>query len=173
METGNGTEQEVETGHMTESYLNILQESLEKKLQVMAEIQKYSLLQQEIFQSEEADLEKYDEYVDKKDELLEKLTALDNGFETLYKGLSEELQGNRERYAGQIRRLQELVTKVTEDSVAIQAQEKRNKKLVEDYFRRARAGIAQNRRSSRAAYDYYRSMSGSGVETSQLYDTKK
>ena len=116
METGNGTEQEVETGHMTESYLNILQESLEKKLQVMAEIQKYSLLQQEIFQSEEADLEKYDEYVDKKDELLEKLTALDNGFETLYKGLSEELQGNRERYAGQIRRLQELVTKVTEDS---------------------------------------------------------
>lgn len=158
---------------MTENYLNILEESLEKKLQVMAMIQKYSLLQQELFQSQNADLDKFDEYVDKKDELLEELIALDNGFEALYREVSKELQDNREKYGEQIRRLQELVTRVTEGSVTIQSQEVRNKKLVEDYFRREREGIAKNRRSSRAAYDYYRSMSGSAVETSQLYDSKK
>lgn len=158
---------------MTGNYLKILEESLEKKLQVMDEIQKYSLLQQEVFQPQNADLEKFDEYVDKKDELLEELTALDNGFETLYREVSGELQDNREKYAEQIGRLQKLVTKVTEASVAIQAQEARNKKLVENYFRRERSGLAQNRKSSKAAYDYYRSMSGSGAETSQLYDNKK
>ncbi len=158
---------------MTKSYLNILEESLEQKLQIMAEIQKYSVLQQEVFQSQEADLDRFDEYVDKKDVLLQKLTALDSGFEALYRNVSEELKGNREKYADQIRRLQELVSRVTEDSVAIQAQEARNKKLVEDYFRKERTGLAQNRKSSSAAYNYYKSMSGSGAETSQLYDSKK
>ena len=158
---------------MTENYLNILEESLEKKLQVMAQIQEYSLLQQEIFQSQDADLEKFDECVDKKDKLLLELTALDSGFETLYQNVAEELQDNREKYAEQIRRLQELVTRVTEESVAIQTQEARNKKLVEDHFRRQREGIAKNRRSSKAAYDYYKGMSSSGGETSMLYDNKK
>lgn len=158
---------------MTENYLNILEESLEKKLQIMAKIQKYSLLQQEIFQSQDADLDKFDEYVDKKDALLTELTALDNGFETLYGNVSRELQDNREKYAEQIRRLQELVSRVTEGSVTIQTQEARNKKLVEDYFRREREGIAKNRRSSRAAYNYYKNMSGSAAETSYLYDNKK
>lgn len=158
---------------MTENYLNILEESLEKKLQIMAKIQKYSLLQQEIFQSQDADLDKFDEYVDKKDALLTELTALDNGFETLYGNVSRELQDNCEKYAEQIRRLQELVSRVTEGSVTIQTQEARNKKLVEDYFRREREGIAKNRRSSRAAYNYYKNMSGSAAETSYLYDNKK
>lgn len=158
---------------MTENYLDILEESLEKKLQVMAKIQKYSLLQQEAFQAQEADLDRFDEYVNKKDELIEELTALDNGFEALYRNVSRELQDNRDKYADQIRRLQELVAKVTEGSVTIQTQEARNKKLVEDYFRRERDGIAKNRKSSRAAYNYYKSMSGSGSETSQWYDSKK
>ncbi len=158
---------------MTEDYLSILEESMEKKLQVMAEIQKYSLLQQEIFMAQDADLDKFDEYVDKKDELLRELAALDNGFETLYGNVSKELQDHREKYAEQIKRIQELVTRVTEASVTIQTQEARNKKLVEDYFRRERAGIAKNRRSSKAAFDYYRGMSGSAAETSKLYDNKK
>ncbi len=158
---------------MTENYLNILEESLEKKLQVMAEIQEYSLRQQEIFQAQDVDLDKFDEYVDKKSELLEKLTALDSGFETLYQNVSRELQEDREKYAGQIKRLQELVTKVTEESVTIQTQEARNKKLVEDFFRKERAGIAQNRKSSKAAYDYYKSMSGSGAASSRHYDSRK
>ena len=36
---------------MTENYLTLLEESLKRKLQVMDEIQKYNLRQQEIFQS--------------------------------------------------------------------------------------------------------------------------
>lgn len=158
---------------MTGNYLKILEESMEKKLQVMDEIQKYSLLQQEVFQSQDVQLDRFDEYVDKKDGLLEELMTLDNGFETLYREVSGELQDNRGKYAEQIGRLQKLVEKVTEASVAIQAQEARNKKLVEDYFRRERSGLAQNRKSSSAAYNYYKSMSGSGAETSMLYDSKK
>lgn len=158
---------------MTGNYLKVLEESLEKKLQVMAEIQKYNLRQQEIFQAQDVDLAEYDKCVDKKGEFIDELMDLDSGFETLYRNVEQELQDSRQKYADQIKRLQELVARVTEESVKIQAQEARNKKQVEDYFRKERAGIAQSRKNSKAAYDYYKSMSGSGYAPSQFYDNKK
>lgn len=158
---------------MTENYLNILEESLQKKLQVMAKIQDYNLRQQEIFRSDNVELDKFDEYVAEKGALIDELTALDNGFETLYGKVAEELADNRERYAEQIKRLQELVSRVTEESVGIQAQEARNKKLVEDYFRRERNSLNRNRKSSKAAYDYYKSMSQTNVVPPQFMDNKQ
>lgn len=158
---------------MTENYLKVLEESLEQKLRIMEKIQEYSLRQQEIFQAQDVDLEEYDKCVNQKSALIEEITALDSGFETLYRNVERELQNNRPKYAEQIKRLQGLVASVTEESVTIQAQEARNKKQVEDYFRRERAGIAQNRKNSKAAFDYYKSMSGSGYATPQFYDNKK
>ncbi|MCI9188788.1 MAG: flagellar protein FliT [Lachnospiraceae bacterium] len=144
---------------MTGNYLALLEESLRKKLQVMAEIQDYNLRQQRIFQSNEVNLDKFDEYVDEKGKLIDRLTALDNGFEKLYANVAEELSGNREQYAAQIKILQGLVTKVTEQSVAIQAQETRNKKMMEDFFRKERDGIRMGRKTSKAAIGYYKTMS--------------
>lgn len=76
---------------MTEKYLNIMEESLEKKLQILEGIQGYNLRQQEILQAQEVELEQFDECVDRKGELIEELTALDSGFEALYENLSKEL----------------------------------------------------------------------------------
>lgn len=158
---------------MTENYLNVLEESLEKKIQILTKIQEFNLRQQEILQAQDVEVEKFDECVDRKGELIEELTELDSGFEALYENLSKELQGNREKYAERIKRLQELVSDVMEQSVSIQAQEARNKKLVEDYFRKERVNIAQNRKNSRAAYDYYKSMSHSNVAPPQFLDSKQ
>lgn len=158
---------------MTGNYLTLLEESLRRKLQVMEEIQKYNMRQQEIFQSGEVDIDKFDEYVAEKGVLIDKLTALDSGFEKLYAKVSEELQGSREQYADQIRTLQGLVTQVTDRSVDIQAQEARNKKLVEDFFRRERDGIKICRKSTKAAIGYYKTMSKTAVVAPQFMDSKK
>lgn len=158
---------------MTGNYLTLLEESLRRKLQVMEEIQKYNMRQQEIFQSGEVDIDKFDEYVAEKGVLIDKLTALDSGFEKLYAKVSEELHGSREQYADQIRTLQGLVTQVTDRSVDIQAQEARNKKLVEDFFRRERDGIKIGRKSTKAAIGYYKTMSKTAVVAPQFMDSKK
>lgn len=158
---------------MTENYLTLMEESLQKKLQVMEEIQQYNLKQQELFQSEKADLDGFDEAVEEKGKLIEKLTALDNGFESLYSKVKKELEVDRDKYLDQIKRLQKLVTEVTETSVSIQAQEARNKKLIEEYFRKERDNIRSGRRSSKAAYDYYKNMNRSAVVMPQLMDKKK
>lgn len=156
-----------------ESQLNILSESLDQKLKVLEEIQQYNLKQEQAFKNGEADIAGFDEAVEEKDRLIEKLMRLDDGFETMYSKLAEELKGNRTQYAVQIKVLQEKIAKVTEMGVTIQAQEARNKKLVEDYFAKARAGVRQNRQSSKVAYDYYKSMSGANLAQSHFMDSKQ
>lgn len=158
---------------MTENYLTLLEESLQKKLQVMADIQKYNLRQLEIFQSGDVDMDRFDEYVSEKDALINRLTALDNGFEKLYAKVAKQLEGGREQYAPQIRRLKGLISEVTDVSMQIQAQEARNKKAIEDYFRKEREGIRNGRKSSKVAINYYKNMNKSSVVMPQFMDSKK
>lgn len=70
-------------------------------------------------------------------------------------------------------RIQELITQVTEKSVSIQAQEARNKKMVEDYFARERNRLRSGRQASKAAYGYYKSMSNTNVVPPQILDQKQ
>lgn len=158
---------------MTGNYLALLEESLRRKLQVMAEIQKYNLRQQELFQSGQADMEQFDESVAEKGRLIDKLTILDSGFEKLYANVADELKGNQGQYEVQIRTLRRLITEVTENSVSIQAQEARNKKLIEDFFKKEREGIKKGRQSSKAAIGYYKTMSKSAVVAPMFMDKKK
>ena len=156
-----------------ENQLHILSESLDQKIQILEQLKNLNELQERAFQKEEADLEAFDKAVDEKDSLIDSLMKLDDGFEIMYERLSKELQENRDVFASQIKELQKKIARVTELSVSIQAQEARNKKLVEDYFAKTRGAIRQNRQSSKAAYDYYKSMSGAGMSSAHFLDSKQ
>ena len=156
-----------------ESQLDILSESLDQKLSALQEIQEYNERQAQDFAEGRANLDSFDEAVEEKGRLIEKITKLDEGFELLYDRLAGELKDNRDRYAAQIKLLQDKISRVTELSVSIQAQEARNKKLVEAYFANARQGLNRNRKTSKAAYDYYKSMSGTAAQNSRFMDSKQ
>lgn len=155
------------------SQLTILAESLDKKLQVLERIQEYNRKQEAAFVEGQVTLEDFDEAVEQKGRLIEELTRLDEGFEIMYARLAEELQENRSRYAEQIRILQQKITVITDMSMSIQAQEKRNKQLVEQYFSRERTKLGESRKTSKAAFDYYRNMSNTAYVEPQMYDNKK
>ena len=150
-----------------------MSESLDRKLEVLQKIQEYNKRQEEVFSAEKVDIRQFDAAVEEKQHLIDEVVRLDDGFEILYEKLAKELEGNRQRYAAQIRELQKKVSRVTELSVTVQAQEARNKKLIENYFAKERAGIGQRRKNAKSAYDYYKSMSGSGYVQPQMYDNKK
>ena len=158
---------------MMDNYLGILEESLQKKLKVLEEIAVYNKEQEQLLGKESVSLEELDENMNHKDELIQKLTVLDEGFETLYERIKEQLLTNKDDYKEQIRKLQQLISQVTEKSVSIQAQEARNKKLIEDYFKKERSQLRQNRQSSKAAYDYYKSVNNANVVMPQMMDQKK
>ena len=156
-----------------DNQLTILAESLEKKIQVLTAIQEYNKRQEQVFTGKEVDMSGFDEAVEEKGKLIEQLTLLDEGFEILYAKLAEQLQGNREKYASEIRGLQQQIARITEMSVTIQAQEKRNKQLIEMYFSKSRSGLGEKRRASKAAYDYYKKVSNTSYIPPQFMDSKK
>ncbi len=154
------------------NYLTVLEESLQKKITVLEQIQEYNESQRQIFQEGNPKLNEFDSYIEEKAKLIDEINKLDNGFEILYSNVSAELQGNREKYATQIKALQELITQVTEKSVVIQAQEARNKALIEEYFAKQRSGIREGRKSSKAAIGYYKNMNKSNYVESHYLDSK-
>lgn len=150
----------------------ILSESLDMKIRVLHDIEKYNEEQRKAFDADEPDFESFDEAIEKKEELITRLEKLDEGFETLYKELESEIKINKQKYADQIKLIQNKIAEITDLSVSVQASEARNKNLVEQYFAKAKQGIKKNRISSRVAYDYYKNMSGTGVIGAQILDSK-
>lgn len=157
-----------------ESQLSILQESLVAKRQVLLEIQEYNKKQEAVFMAEEVDMSLFDEAIEEKERLIQKLTQLDDGFEAMYQNLAKELQGNREKYAKQIQILQQQIKEITDLGISIQAQEARNKSLIESFFSRERSNMHKNLQNSAKAYNFYKSMSGLYAASNEpSYDSKK
>lgn len=158
---------------MKNNYLDIMQESLKQKMQVLDEIILYNQKQEEMLKAETASLEEFDAYVDKKDVLIQKLLKLDDGFESMYEHVKEELQGKQELYREQITAMQKMIAQITDKSVNIQAQEARNKALVEQYVAKQKQNLQVNRVNSRKAYDYYQTLSRANTPHSQIMDQKQ
>ena len=155
-----------------ENSLRILSDSLDKKMDVLRRIQNYNREQEKAFTEGRADLASFDRAIEEKDALIEELMKLDDGFEALFERISGELKENKQAYAPQIAILQKKISEITELSVSIQAQEARNKKLVEEFFSKERSKLGNERKGSKAAYDYYKSMSGGGMNVSRFMDQK-
>ena len=155
------------------TYLKVLEESLYKKLSVLAKIQDYNEEQYRCFSAEQVDMEGFDAAIEEKGKLIDEVNKLDEGFEILYANLAKELEGNREKYAPQIKKLQELIMHVTEKSVQIQAQESRNKVLIEAYFAKEKNQIKEGRKNSQAAFGYYKNLNKAILEDSHAFDLKQ
>ena len=157
---------------MSEQYLSILQESLKKKSAVLDEIIRISKRQSEILSAEVISFEEFDRCVDDKDVCIEQLNTLDEGFETMYKRVEQELNGNRAKYADWIKACQKLIYEVTEKSVEIQALEARNKQAIETVFKKNRKDYSEGKRSVQAARSYYKNMNHTNVVPPQFMEKK-
>ena len=156
-----------------DNYLSVLEDSLKKKLQILDELTDYTMQQQELLKVEELDYEAFDRLVDQKDPLIQRIMELDQGFETVYDRIKEQLLGNKEQYAAQIRALQSLIGELTDKSVKLQTMEQRNKSAVEQQFRKSREKIRKGRQNKQAALNYYKNMNNSNYVPPQFLDNKK
>ena len=144
---------------MVSASLDMLEESLIKKLQVLDSIEKENLKQKELLSNpDEADLGELDKIVDVKGELIEQLLILDEGFQSLFDRVKGEVGENKDKYADQIRRMQKLVHDLTDKSASIEAQERRNKALADKYFSLEREKMASGKKSAAVAFNYYQTM---------------
>ena len=158
---------------MITSYLNILQDSLIKKIELLEQIEKKSLEQSEMIKVTNEDLELVDVNMDEKAKLIEEIVKLDHGFESIYEKVREQLLVNKEQYKVHIHNLQGLISKITEKSTAIQAIEARNKAQMDIVFATQKKEVQNRRNAMSVARDYYQNMNKVKHVSPQFMDHKK
>ena len=158
---------------MTEGYLQIMIESLEKKIVVLDQIMELNTRQAEISAHQPMDMEAYDKTMEEKGKLIDEINKLDDGFTSTYELVKDEVQKNPEGYRTKVLEMQELIRVAVEKGVTIEAQEKRNRSALETVFRMKRQEIKQLKVSNTAALKYYKSMSRINEVDPQLMDKKK
>ncbi|MBQ6733913.1 MAG: hypothetical protein IJR00_03280 [Lachnospiraceae bacterium] len=159
---------------MTENYLEMMADSLRKKIGILQELETLSLSQKTFFEQGDAmDDAAFDEVADRKGVLIEDLEKLDDGFTSLFEKVRDQIGEHKEQYAAQIRGIQEQIRTVTTLSNSIEAQEKRNKAAADRYFAAARAELSKGRKSAGTAYLYHQTMNHAQSVTPQFFDSKK
>ena len=129
-------------------YITIMLQSLHKKEKVLNSIIQINKRQKEELENPSLDPDDFDKTVEEKSELIEQLELLDSGFEKLYEKVREELQANKELYKDEILQMQGSIRALTEKSMEIQAQEARNKQLMEQKFTSVKKPPLRTRRSN-------------------------
>lgn len=154
-------------------YINIMLQSLQKKLKVLDSIIQINKRQKEELENPSLDPDDFDKTVEEKSELIEQLELLDNGFEKLYEKVREELQANKEEHKDEIFQMQNDIRLLTEKSMEIQAQEARNKQLMEQKFASVKKQVKEIRSSQKVVNQYYKNMMKKGYTEPQFLDNKK
>ena len=155
------------------SYLNILQDSLIKKLELLDQIEKKSLEQSEMIKVTNVDLALVDANMDEKAKLIDEILKLDSGFESIYEKVREQLLTNKEQFKVQIHNLQGLISKITEKSTSIQAIEARNKAQMDIVFATQKKEVHNRKNAMSVARDYYQNMNKVKHVSPQFMDHKK
>lgn len=154
-------------------YINIMLQSLQKKLRVLDSIIQINKRQKEELENPSLDPDDFDKTVEEKSELIEQLELLDNGFEKLYEKVREELQTNKEEHKDEILQMQNDIRLLTEKSMEIQAQEARNKQLMEQKFASVKKQVKEIRSSQKVVNQYYKNMMKKGYTEPHFLDNKK
>lgn len=158
---------------MEQTYVDIMIQSLRKKIKVLEEIRNVNVTQQELLEDDKAHVEDFDKTVEDKSVLLEQLQQLDSGFDKLFERVRDELNNNREVYRDKIKIMQKLIRKITDLSMELQTQEARNKDLMTQKFVSVRQKAKVVRTNSKAASQYYKNMMQLNVVDPQFMDQQK
>lgn len=153
-------------------YIQMLIQSLEKKIEALEKIQTYNIEQNDILQQSEVDFDAWEATVDKKGEEIDKIAFYDEGFENVYQRVKEMLETKREAFKEEIKTLQKLITKITELTVNVQVQEERNKQLAQTCFTRYKKQSRQFKENKKVLNVYRNQMRQTNVVDAQFLDKK-
>ncbi len=158
---------------MENTYISILIQSLGKKQQVLDEIIEKNRQQREGLDDPNLDPDDFDKTVEEKAALIEQLEGLDAGFEEVFERVKKELKTNRQAYREEIKKMQEMIRKITDKSMTIRRQEAENKRLMEQKIASVRKQVKEVRQSQKVVNQYYKNMMKSGYVEPQFLDNKK
>ncbi|MBD5158415.1 MAG: hypothetical protein HDT13_12380 [Butyrivibrio sp.] len=156
----------------TKNYLQVLSESLDKKITILDKLEALTAQQKSIAQAEEFDDDAFDANTDGKAKLIAELEKLDNGFQILYDNIKAQITGNKELYRQEIEQLQAKISMILDKNAALLVEEENNRKLIAARFTSLKKEVYQIKKSRDMAASYYRNMNNISSEA-YFYDNKK
>lgn len=139
-------------------YITVLHDSLSRKVDVVKEILKYTKEQNKILSSDDVDVDRFDDIISEKGILINKLEELDNGFDTTFDRVKEELKNNKDMYKSQILEMQNYIRVITDMSVEIESLEQSNKTMFADFLHGKRKEIRKFNVNNKIAASYNSNM---------------
>lgn len=158
---------------MEKNYITIMLDSLHKKIAVLDNISEENERQRILIMQDEMELEDLEPTLEKKQEYIDQLNKLDEGFQVIYDRVKEELQEHPEKYKEEVQEMKELIRQITGKSMVVQTEEERNKQAIQECFSKFKKGIRQAKTTQKAAVNYYNNMNKLSHIEAQFLDQKK
>ncbi|MCR5746580.1 MAG: hypothetical protein K6G03_02635 [Lachnospiraceae bacterium] len=158
---------------MSDAYISMLIESQEKKLELLDRAIELDKQQEEMITGNPPDMEALNANLTAKGALVDELNKLDDGFDSVYAKVRNELIDNKEAHKEQILRLQELIRKITEKIAEVEALEARSKLNVDNFLKKRRKSLKDGKVSVKAANVYSNNMRKAYNLSPYFVDNKK
>ncbi len=146
-----------------DDYVQIMIESLSKKSELLDKIIRNNEEQHECVANktfDEIDWDSFNLIVEQKQQSIDRIVKMDEGFQTLYDRVKEQLNENKDKYADKIQEIQRLIGIITDQGAKITTGEQRNRKIIEKTFGNRKREIKRTRNSLKVASSYAQTMSG-------------
>lgn len=157
----------------TQTYIDVLKDSLGKKVIVLEKLLEKTILQENIISTSPFNSEEFDQAYEDKEALILQLSELDEGFERIYDHVKDILSNNKLEHKDDIIQLQNLIRQITDKSTELQSIEIRNKKKLDVIFTNRKKEIKDYKINSQTASSYYKNMADQHQGQSYFYDKKK
>jgi len=155
------------------TYIRMMLDILGKKEISLQALLELTTAQEQLLKQEEFDEDGFSGLIQQKREHLRKIEEFDNGFQSIYNRVAEELQNHKDEYKDQILEMQARITGITDYGVKLTALEEKNKNSLETRFREKKQSIRQFKVSKETANKYYKNMIGMKTGASYFMDQKK
>ena len=154
-------------------YLELLIQSLKKKLLLLNQIIVLNQHQKEMLMDENLDPDTLDVNVREKDELISQVTQLDDGFDEVYAHIADLMKKNHSDYEEELDRMRELIRQIMAKDASIRTDEQRNYELAQKKFARVKKQIREVKTSQKMVNRYYQNMMQQRQADIQYMDNKK
>lgn len=154
-------------------YIDILVESLKKKIEILNHIMEANEHQRVLILDETLGPDDFSSTIDAKAKLIDELEELDSGFEQLFERIKPIIETHKSLYSAEIKQMQGMIKIIVDKTVQIQQEEKRNKQLVEEKFSSIKKQIRDVKASQKAVNTYYKDIMKRNFYEAQFYDSKK
>lgn len=157
----------------TQTYLDILIQTIEKKIKLFHIIYETTQKQSELLAEDQLDLEKFQPLLNVKEKAITQINELDEGFEMIYNRASHQIKEKMDQYKEPLRLLKKYVEQITDLTMEIETLEQENKKAITKHFNQTRNKIKTSRKSRSTVAAYYKNMDAALKGQSYFLDRKK